>query len=107
MSISLEVQRIYLNSAGDTIRIDEIFMNPTVSTTAVGAVTRTYRRDLKTSLVLEGGANRTVSSIQIITSANSYDYNASLPANYNWVEWTTISNSRCNMSDLPQIGDDV
>ena len=101
----LEISRIYKNSTDDTIRIDSITMIPTTSVLATGAAQRTYRRNVKTEVILEDSGDRQVYVISIVTSADSWESAVSAPANYNWVAWSGYGGVRCNMSDLPQIGD--
>lgn len=109
----MKVLRIYKNSSEDILRVDTINMLPTTSTTAVGAVDATYYKSFSKEVYVEGSASRVVSSIMINTDADTWESIPSAAANYNWVEWTTENGKalarpvRCNMSNLPQIGDSV
>lgn len=106
----LEFSRIYKNSTEDTIRIDTIRMTPTQmpSTVAMNAsFERTYARTVEKAIVLGATSDRVVASVEIITDADQYEAPGSGAVNYNWVAWTRLNNLRCNMSDLPQIGDTV
>jgi len=105
----MKLLRVYKNSSDDILRIDTINMLSTTSTTAVGAVETTYYRSLTKELYIEGSASRVVASVLLNTDADTWESLPSAAANYNWVEWTVDggNNIRCNMSDLPQIGDSV
>jgi hypothetical protein len=101
-----QVSRVYKNSTEDIIRVDTISMLPTGTPKNLGVTQGTFYRSVKTERYYEGGVSRTVNAILLVTSADSVDYDVSAAANYNWAEWTT-EKVRCNMSDLPQIGDTV
>lgn len=102
----MELSRVYKNSSDDIIRIDTIYLRSTGSEQTTGPVRKTWIRTVDTSLVLES-SDRTVSSIQLVTDADTYDSSASGPQNYTWVSWSTHGGVRCDMSDLPVIGETV
>lgn len=103
--MAFEVTRIYKNAATDTLRVDSIYMDATSNTIATGTARRTYYRRLSTSY-LYGPADRDVASIEVVTTADSAE---SSSGNITWVEWTTPTSGsiRCDMSDLPDVGNTV
>lgn len=103
--MALEVTRIYKNASTETLRVDSIYMDPTSNTIATGTSRRTYYRRLSTSY-LYGPASRVVDSIEVVTTADSAE---SASGDVTWVEWTkpTSGSIRCDMSDLPAVGDTV
>ena len=105
--MALPVIRVYTNAASDTLRVDTISMEPTSNQLITGVNARTYTRRISISRIHETGAARTVAGIQITTSADTIETGS---GDYTYVEWTTINSGttvRCNMSDLPGIGDTV
>lgn len=102
-----EISRIYKNSADETIRVDSIIMIPTQSVNTSGSTRRTFARQLSTQLVLEGTGDRQISVISLITDADDYDPPGSGPANYEWASWESHGGIRCNMTDLPKVGESV
>lgn len=103
----MEITRMYKNSADETIRIDSIQMVPSFGSISRIPSEHTYRRELRKDLVFTS-VDRVVDVIEIITDADSSDFNPSTINNYAYVEWTERNPTvRCNMSDLPVIGDTV
>jgi len=105
--MALPVIRIYKNTAEDTLRVDTISMEATSNALTTGVNAKTYRRRLSVSYLHETGAARTVAGIQIISTADTFE---TVSGDYTYVEWTGINNDtpvRCDMSDLPGIGDTV
>ena len=104
----MNVTRIYKNSADETLRIDSIIMIRTAAPPNVYPETMTYRRSLQTNLVFTG-IDRTVASIELLGDYDSSDFNPSIANSYSWVAWSTFGENgvRCNMSDLPQVGESV
>ena len=98
----LELTRTYKNTDEDILRVDSIMMLPTTSGMMPPFQNQTYARNLNTRLVL-GATSREVSSIEISTSADEYEDSS---GDYLWVGWSSRG-IRCDMSDLPGVGDDV
>jgi len=100
------ITRIYKNVTGDILRVDTIFMNATTDPISSGVSSKTFRRILNTQLH-HGPANRVVTEIEIYTDADTIE---TATGNYTYVAWTggnAGTDYRCNMSDLPVVGDTV
>jgi hypothetical protein len=104
----MEVTRIYKNASDEVIRIDTIQMIKSANTLVCHPSQMTFTRKIKTELVHES-LDRTIYDINLITDADSVDFDPSAFSSHNWVEWTNSGPNgvRCNMSDLPQIGETV
>lgn len=102
-SVGLSLTRIYKNGAGDTIRIDSIYMSPTTSSFTTGINRKTFYRRLQTNKILVSSGSRTVASIEILTDCDTYEASS---GNFTWVEWISPP-CRCDMSDLPFVGETV
>lgn len=98
----MEVIRVCLNSSNEQIRIDTVRMVPKRSrvTLITKNVAPVFHRKLDTTL-LYGPADRTVASFECYG-----DFTAVDGTNYDYATWTTPS-VRVDMSDLPDVGDDV
>jgi hypothetical protein len=82
-------------------------MEPTTNALTNGVAAKTYARRITHSYLHETGAARVVAGIQIVTSADTIE---TVSGDYTFAEWTTINAGqtvRCDMSDLPGIGDTV
>lgn len=103
----LEVTRVYMNSSDEVLRIDTIFMEPARNGIAgyVPLTSSTYRRIVEINKLYES-TNRVVASITVTTDADNIDFDPSGSNNYLWCSWDAPP-VRCNMSDLPRIGDTV
>lgn len=101
--------RTYKNDNGDILRLDNIIMEPTSGTLSSGTESRTWSRRL-TKQLQHGFLDRVVATIEFITDADRVDTGSwpSAYSDYTWAEWDWDSQViRCNMSDLPKIGDTV
>lgn len=101
-----DITRIYKNAAGNTIRTDIINLRATQVSSMSGVSAKTFYRELRTELRHED-ADRVVDSIEVLTTANTIE---TVSGNYLWAEWTTgnaTQGKRCNMSDLPIVGNTV
>lgn len=113
----MHVIRIYANSTNETIRVDELHVDPSVN---IGEIVRhtlsqtmpiqQSKRILKTTLV--NGTSASYLPDRIVTGIEvSGDYNdiETISGNYEWATKTLGNGSllRLNMSDLPGIGDTV
>jgi hypothetical protein len=99
------VTRYYKNSSDETLRIDEITFESTTNSLNKPIAQQTFARKVSVQKVLEA-LDRTVSTIALLTDADNYPFNVSGGNNYEWVSWNNPA-FRCNMSDLPQIGETV
>lgn len=103
----MEVIREYINSSDKSIRMDTIQMVPAFGDGSRILSEQTYKRQIKTQL-LYPDSDRVVDSINIYTDADTSDFDPSGANNYSYVEWTNRSKTvRCNMTDLPIIGESV
>ena len=101
-----QITRIYKNSAGNTLRTDIINLTPTTTPMSTSVDAKTFKRELRTELRYED-ADRVVDVIEVFTTADTVE---NVSGNYLYVEWTTGNadqGKRCNMSDLPKVGDTV
>lgn len=94
--------RLYKNTDSVVLRTDRISMFPTHSGMTIPFDQMTYRRSLVTENVMEV-VDRTVAVISITSTADSYETST---GNYEWALWTTPG-VRCDMKDLPEVGEDV
>jgi hypothetical protein len=95
-----------MNSAGDTIRVDTIYLEATRDVIMSGVAAKTYSQRVE-KLAIYDSADRVVSSIQLITDADTVVTGVvSGPLNYPSCTWTSTG-AVCNMSGLPIIGDTV
>ena len=100
------VTRIYKNVTGDILRVDTMFMESTTDPISSGVDPKTFRRTLTTQRH-HGPASRVVTEIEIYTDADTIE---TASGNYTFVAWTggnAGTDYRCNMSDLPAVGDTV
>jgi hypothetical protein len=98
--------RIYKNSSEDTIRVDTMYLEATRDVIMSGVSQKTYARRIEKLLLCES-ADRVVTSIQIVTDADTVETgDVSGPLNYPYCSWSSTG-AICNMSDLPIIGDSV
>lgn len=99
--------RSYLNSSEDVIREDNIFMSRKHHTIIDGVNAPTFNRIVNTDKAhySAGYSDRVVNSITI---SGDYDFIETDTGNFILASWefggTTV---RCNMSDLPGVGDTV
>jgi hypothetical protein len=99
------VTRYYKNSSDEVLRIDTITFESTTNSLNKPITQTTYARKLSVELAL-GALDRTIATVSLLTDANNYPFNVSGGNNYEWVSWDNPA-FRCNMSDLPQIGETV
>jgi hypothetical protein len=99
------VTRYYKNSSDEVLRIDTITFESTTNSLNKPITQKTYARKVSVELAI-GALDRTVATIHLLTDANNYPFNVSGGNNYEWVSWDDPA-FRCNMSDLPQIGETV
>jgi len=102
-----DVTRVYKNAAEDIIRVDTMIMEPTTNVLTTGVSARTFRRRLKTELRASLAAGRVVATIDVYTNADTVEL---ATGNYTYVQWSNGNADtayRCNMSDLPAVGDTV
>jgi hypothetical protein len=98
--------RTYINTAGDTIRVDTIYLEATRDVIMSGVGAKTYAQRVEKLAIYEA-ADRVVASIQLITDADVVTTGVvSGPLNYPTCSWTSTG-AVCNMSGLPVIGDTV
>jgi len=98
----MELVRQYRNAAGDDLRIDSIIMERRQVTSVSKATGHTFARQLSTRSVYNTSvSDRVVAEIEIIGDFNDIDGSA-----YSWASWNSPS-TKCDMSDLPFIGDTV
>jgi hypothetical protein len=103
----MNILRSYLNASGDVIREDNIYMSRKFHTMVDGIDAPTFNRVVVTDKAHYSGypADRVVSSITI---SGDYDDIETVSGNFLLASWefggTTV---RCNMSDLPAVGDTV
>lgn len=105
--MTLSVTRVYKNASGDTIRIDNIYLEATGNPLTMGVLPKTYARHVSTSVVHATGVSRTVAGIELLTSADTIE---TVSGDYKTATWTTINAGVpviCDMSDLPGISDTV
>lgn len=112
--MSLTVNRIYKNSSGTEIRIDEIIMVPKRNTVTFMFSREKhirYERKINTT-VLDVASNMTIATIDLIGNYTSRDTSA----DRDWCEWEIPTDEiisgtrqtytvRCNMSDLKDVGE--
>lgn len=107
--MSLEITRIYKNSSDEELRIDTIIMEQNMNTMSFierKKAAMTYKRRV-TKTTLNTTATRTVASIELI---GTYDSCETSSNDFLYAIWNDASGSemiRCNMSDLPGVGDSV
>lgn len=92
--------RIYKSESDDVLRTDSIVMRRKRDNFLADQSETTWERLLTVQLIF-GAANRSVSSIEIVTDASTVD-----GSSYAWAEWVS-PHVRCSMIDLPSIGDTV
>jgi hypothetical protein len=100
------ITRIYKNAAGNTLRVDTINLTPTTTPLTTGVSAKTFKRELRIEYRHED-ADRVVSVIELYTTADNVE---DVTGNYKYAEWTTGNadqGKRCDMSDLPEVGDTV
>ena len=103
----MEVTRVYKNTSDETLRVDTILMHSKYNNWQKPDAQITYQRSVTTSLVAES-TDRVIASVEIVTDADVIDFNPSTTNDYTYVEWTKRNRTiRCNMSDLPGVGDTV
>lgn len=111
----LLVNRIYYNSSGQQIRTDTITMKPKMAAFKFGtdeysSIPVTYKRKVDTQII-DVHSDMTVGEISLIGNFTSRD-----ATNADWCEWELDTGKvssgtretksvRCNMSDLPNVGD--
>ena len=104
-----EITRIYKNSDDEELRVDTIKMVPKYNTMAfiepkINIIP--YKRELNKT-ILNTTITRTISSIEIIGDYDSCETDSN---DYLYAIWNNNSGTemiRCNMSDLPGVGDSV
>jgi len=104
--MAYEVTRVYKNAAGDSLRIDTIHMRANSNALTTGVAAKTYYRSLTTTWMYEP-VDRDVASFQLVTNADTVEL---VSGDYTYVHWTGKNNGvtvRCEMSDLPGVGDTV
>lgn len=99
--MALYATRVYKNASGNILRTDSISMTATSDTICTGTSKRTYSRAVNAKVVY-GISDRVVASIQIESDATSADSSSDIA----WIAWTSPS-VRCDMSDLPGVGDTI
>jgi hypothetical protein len=117
--MSFSVNRIYKNAAGQEIRVDEIHMEMKQRTNSSffmygsnDCKLVSYVRRIN-SAILDVFSDMTVASIELIGNYNSRD-----DTDFDWCAWEIkldtftsgvrdTKSIRCNMSDLPDVGDSV
>ena len=99
----LYVNRKYYNDNHELIRTDNITMEPTNTWTG-GSENRTYYRAIRINPEYHTGVPRIVRFLEIETNGDTIE---SVTGDYEYVTWSTHSYAKCDMSDLPGIGDTV
>jgi hypothetical protein len=98
-----QLTRVYRNSSDEDLRIDTITAVPRFDNFVIGPTGgQTYLRE-KSTILIYGSANRTVSEIQVIGDFSSAETSS---GNFIWVSWNKPSIDM-DLSDLPFIGDEV
>jgi len=104
--MAYQVTRVYKNAAGTSLRVDSITMEANSNALTTGVAAKTYYRRISTSYIYEP-ADRDVASFQLVTDADTVEV---ISGDYTYVHWTGKNNGvtvRCEMSDLPGVGDAV
>lgn len=108
----MQINRIYTNSSGDTLRVDELNrqiipnFEPIVTYDNDGPIVRFGPQRIKTTLLNTTGVSRTVAGIQIVGEYTDLETSS---GDYQWAK-KTLGNDRdlvIEMSNLPGIGDTV
>lgn len=98
-----QLTRLYRNSDDEDLRIDKINAVPRFDNLITGSTGgQTYLRE-KTTTLIYGSSNRTVSEIQVIGDFDSVETSS---GNFVWVSWDKPSIDM-DLSDLPFVGDEI
>jgi len=110
----MQITRVYLNAAGDTIRMDDIIIDVSVPPPVIdprlgtdhGLMMSIGSRFVKTERVYISFASRDVDTIQIVGDIDDIEPSS---GSFAWAS-KTLGNGQVvffDMSDLPVIGDTV
>lgn len=99
----LTITRLYKNTDGETLRIDNLVMQPNFNKNNSSYSDTTYYRELQSQNILEA-TDRDVASVSLVTEADTFETSS---GNYLWAKWSKHPLCQCDMSDLPRVGDTI